>query len=148
VAVVAVVAEVAVVAFPDKLAVMVPALKLPDASLFTIVETVFALVAALARFAPDATFAAVTPPTVETTVADWVPVTSPAREPEKFVEVVAVVAFPDKVAVMVPAEKLPEASLRTIAEAVFKFVAAFASTEPEATLAAVCPPTEDTTVAD
>jgi hypothetical protein len=61
---------VEVVAFPDKLAVMVPAEKLPDASLLTIVEAVLALVAALAKFAPEATFAAVTPPTVETTVAD------------------------------------------------------------------------------
>jgi hypothetical protein len=52
------------------LAVTVPAEKSPDASLLTIVEAVLALVAALARLAPEATFAAVTPPTVETTVAD------------------------------------------------------------------------------
>jgi hypothetical protein len=84
-------------------------------------------------------------------------VTSPEREPVKLVAVVAVVAevadvavvaFPDKFAVMVPALKFPDASLFTIADAVFRFVAAFASTEPEATLAAVCPPTEDTTVDD
>jgi hypothetical protein len=68
--VVALVAVVAVVAFPDKLAVMVPALKLPDASLLTIVDAVLRFVEALARFAPEATFEAVTPPTVETTVAD------------------------------------------------------------------------------
>jgi hypothetical protein len=105
-------------------------------------------VAALARFAPEATFAAVTPPTVATTVADWVPVTFPEREPEKLVEVVAVVAFPDRVAVMVPAEKLPDASLRTIVEAVLAEVAALARVTPAATLAAVCPPTEDTVVDD
>jgi hypothetical protein len=61
---------VEVVAFPDKLAVMVPAAKLPEASLLTIVEAVFRFVEALARFAPEATFAAETPPTVETTVVD------------------------------------------------------------------------------
>jgi hypothetical protein len=61
---------VEVVAFPDKLAMMVPAEKLPDASLLTIVEAVLRFVDALARFAPEAIFAAVTPPTVETTVAD------------------------------------------------------------------------------
>jgi hypothetical protein len=46
VALVAVVAVVADVAFPERLAVIVPAEKLPDASRFTIVEPVFALVAA------------------------------------------------------------------------------------------------------
>jgi hypothetical protein len=45
VAVVALVAEVAVEALPLNVAVIVPALKLPDASRETIVETVFALVA-------------------------------------------------------------------------------------------------------
>jgi hypothetical protein len=48
VAVVAVVADVALVAvdaFPLNVAVIVPALKLPEASLATIVEAVFALVA-------------------------------------------------------------------------------------------------------
>ena len=44
-AVVAVVAEVAVEAFPLNVAVIVPALKLPEASLATIVEAVFAFVA-------------------------------------------------------------------------------------------------------
>ena len=45
VAVVAVVAVVADVALPDRLAVMVPALKLPDASRATMVDAVFKLVA-------------------------------------------------------------------------------------------------------
>ena len=40
------------------------------------------------------------------------------------VAVVAVVALPLNVAVIVPAEKLPEPSLRTIAFAVFEAVAA------------------------
>ena len=42
---VAEVAEVAVEALPDNVAVIVPALKLPDASLETMVEAVFAFVA-------------------------------------------------------------------------------------------------------
>lgn len=46
---VAVVAEVAVEALPDRLAVMVPALKLPEASRATIAEAVFALVAVVAE---------------------------------------------------------------------------------------------------
>jgi hypothetical protein len=45
VAVVAVVADVAVEALPDNVAVIVPALKLPEASRATIVEAVFRLVA-------------------------------------------------------------------------------------------------------
>jgi hypothetical protein len=64
-------------------------------------------------------------------------VTSPDSEPEKLVEVVEVVAFPERFAVMVPAEKLPEASLFTIVEAVLRFVAEFAAITPDATLAAV-----------
>ncbi len=59
VAVVAVVADVAVVALPDKFAVIVPAIKLPEPSRFTRAFGVFALVAALARTEPAATFAAV-----------------------------------------------------------------------------------------
>ena len=42
-------AVVAVVAFPDRLAVMVPALKLPEASRATMAEAVFALVAVVAE---------------------------------------------------------------------------------------------------
>ena len=48
---------------------------------------------------------------------------------------------------MVPAEKLPDASRFTIVLTVLRFVAALASTVAAATLAAVCPPTELTTVA-
>lgn len=46
---VAVVAEVAVEALPDRLAVMVPALKLPEASRATMAFAVFALVAVVAE---------------------------------------------------------------------------------------------------
>ena len=44
------VAEVAVEALPDRLAVMVPALKFPEASRATMAEAVFALVAVVAEF--------------------------------------------------------------------------------------------------
>ena len=59
-----------------------PAVKLPEASRLTIAEAVFASVAAFARLAPDATFAAETPPTDEIVAAtDPVPLadTSPVR---------------------------------------------------------------------
>ena len=111
-----------------------------------------ALVAALAALAPPATFAADCPPTLETTVAACVPVTSPASEPEKLladaavVALVAEVALPDKLAVIVPAEKLPEASRFTSALGVFALVAALAALAAPATLAADCPPTLETTV--
>lgn len=59
---------VAVVALPVKFAVIVVAMKLPLASRLTIEPKVLAAVAALARFAPDATFAAVTPLTLATVV--------------------------------------------------------------------------------
>ena len=58
--------------------------------------------------------------------------TAPATPPAKLVAVVAEVAevaveaFPDKLAVIVPAEKFPEASRATIAEAVFALVAVVA----------------------
>src|SRR5215213_9551415 len=117
----AVVAVVAVEALPLSVAVMVPAKKLPEASRLTMAPAVFASAAALAAFAPEATLAALAPPTEETTVADCVPVTSPARLPLKFVALVAVVAveaLPLSVAVMTPAEKLPLASRLTIAPTV------------------------------
>lgn len=133
------------VALPIKFAVIVPAAKLPEASLLTIADAVFRLVAELAEVAPLATFAALTPPTEATTVADCVPVTSPDRDPEKLV---VEVAFPIKFAVMVPAEKFPDASLFTIVETVLEGVAAFAEFAPDATEDAPTPPTEDTTVAD
>src|SRR5687767_15506190 len=67
---------VADVALPFSPAVMVPALKLPEESRGR---------AALATFVDKA---------LETSVALCVPVTSPARLPEKFVADVAVVALP------------------------------------------------------
>src|SRR5208283_1382118 len=63
--------------------VMLPAEKFPLPSRLTMALAVLALVAALAAFAPKATFAAPTPPTVLTTVALSVPVTSPFRVPLK-----------------------------------------------------------------
>jgi len=129
---IAVVAVVAVVALPLKLAVIVPALKLPDASRLTIVLAVLLLVAAFARTVAEATFAAVCPPTVETTVAPCVPVTSPVNDPVKLVLVVAVVAvvavaaLPFNAAVIIPAAKLPDASRDTIAFAVLLLVAVVA----------------------
>ena len=98
----------------------------PDALRLTIALAVFALVAALARTVAAATLAAVCPPTKLTTVALCVPVTSPLKEPEKLVAVVAVVALPFKFAVIVPAEKLPDASRVTIAFAVLALVAVVA----------------------
>lgn len=76
------------------------------------------------------------PPTWETTVEDWVPVTSPEREPEKLAEEEEVVAFPERFAVIRLAEKFPEASLRTTVEARLEAVEALASTTPDATLEA------------
>lgn len=93
VAAVALVAVVALVALPARLAVIVPAVKFPLASRFTMVLAVFAFVAALARFAPAATFAAVTPPTgAATTVAPCVRVTFPASEPVKLAGAAAHIA--------------------------------------------------------
>ena len=103
-----------------------PAAKLPDASRLTIVLAVFRLVAALANTVAAATFAADCPPTKLTTVAPCVPVTSPSNEPEKLVAVVAVVALPLKLAVIVEAEKFPDASRATIALTVFALVAVVA----------------------
>lgn len=57
------------------------------------------------------------------------------------------VTLPIKAAVIVPAEKLPEASRLTIVLAVLALVAALAATVAVATLAAVWPPTVLTTVA-
>ena len=68
------------------------------------------------------------------------PVALPVRLPVTF-PVTLPVTLPVSAAVMVPALKLPDPSRRTIALAVFAFVAAFASTAPAATFAAVCPPT-------
>lgn len=119
-------------AAPVKEAVIVLAEKLPEPSRRTMVPPVLRLVAAFAAVVAEATLAADWPPTVLTTVAPCVPVTSPAKEPLKFVAVVAVVAvvadvaLPDKFAVIVFAEKLPEASRATMALAVFALVAVVA----------------------
>src|SRR5262249_32631061 len=87
----------------EPLALMVPAEKFPLASRLTSVFGVLALVAALAALAPLATAAAVCPPTLPTTVADWLPVTSPASAPEKLV---AVLAEPEILMAAVPAARL------------------------------------------
>ena len=69
--------------FPVKLAETVPALKFPEPSLLTIVLTVLALVAALARSWAVLILAAVEPPTDATVAAELPPVpvavTSPVR---------------------------------------------------------------------
>ena len=113
------------VALPLSVAVIVPALKLPEASRATMVEPVFAFVAF------DAT--------VNVELPDWlaVKVAEPDRPvPETaidnvplltFAAVVAVVALPLSAAVMVPALKLPDASRATIAEAVLAAVAVVAA---------------------
>ena len=51
------------------------------------------------------------------------------------------------VAVMVPAEKLPEASRETMLSGVFALAAPLAAMAPLATAEADCPPTVETTVA-
>ena len=94
-----VVALEAVEALPLRVAVIVPAEKLPEASRRTIVEAVLAVAAVIV-----ALFAWLV--IVPAVVAD-----------------VAVEALPDNVAVIVPALKLPEASRATMADAVFKLVA-------------------------
>jgi len=165
------------VTFPVSAAVIVPALKFPDASRFTMAFTVSAFVAALARTAPAAIVAAVCPPTRLTVVANSVPITSPTNDPVKLVAVVADVAdvaevalvalpkrlpvtfpvtFPVKLPVTLPvsaavivfALKLPDPSRFTMAFTVSAFVAALASNAPEAIFAAVWPPTALTTVAN
>jgi hypothetical protein len=100
-----------------------PAAKLPVPSRLTTAFGVSRFVALFASTVAAATFAAVCPPTKLTTVAFCVPVTSPLNEPVKLAElaaVVAVVAFPDKFAVIVPAEKLPDASRTTISFAILE----------------------------
>ena len=92
-------AVVAVVALPASEAVMVPALKLPDPSRNTIWLAVFVLVAVIVA------------------LLAWL-VMDPA-----VVADVAVLAFPLSVAVIVPAEKLPEPSRSTIWLAVLLLVA-------------------------
>ena len=116
-------------------AVIVPALKLPEASLATIADAVLALVAVVAlldtfpavdivanlvsAIPADALMSAstITPAAIEVVLPT--DVTSPAR----FALVVTLDAVPVKLAVIVPALKLPEASLATIVDAVLALVA-------------------------
>ena len=112
-------------AVPVNAAVIVPALKLPEASRATMVLAVLAFVAF------DVT--------VNVAAVDWlaVNVCEPDRPvPDTFIvsvplltlaAVVAVVALPLKVAVIVPALKLPEASRATSVETVLADVALVAS---------------------
>jgi hypothetical protein len=134
------------VELPLKLAVIVPAEKLPLPSLFTITPELFAEVALLAAIVAAFTDVAVDPPTFDTTVAACVPITSPDNEPLKFVAVVAVVAFPDKLAVIVPAEKLPVPSRLTIVPDEFDAVELLARITPAFTEDAEDPPTVFTVV--
>jgi len=149
--------SLASVVLPSMVIILVA--KLPELSRLTIVFARSAAVAALAAVAPAAIVAAETPLTDNTTVALWVPVTSPARLPLKFVAVTALVALvavpvrlpttlpvklpttlpvklPITLAVIMPAAKLPEASRRTMVLAVSVDVAALARTVAAATLVA------------
>lgn len=129
----AVVAVVAVVALPLNVAVIVPAAKLPEASRATTLEAVFVVVASTAavtaaeplndvpvKYEPSVSvlvvFAVIVMlalplndvPLIVRAVCNVVAVAAlPVVELE-------VVALPDNVAVIVPAEKLPEASRNTI----------------------------------
>jgi len=164
VAVVADVADVAVEAFPFKDAVIVPALKLPEASRATTLEAVFADVASTVhvcaaeplyavpvRYVPAVKLFKLEPSgTPEIVPADhenaepfqfrtWLlalgavanaVVPEPdwyaiwlAAPPARFVAVVALVAEPLNVAVIVPAEKLPDESRATTLDAVLAEVA-------------------------
>ena len=135
----AVVADVAVEALPDNVAVIVPALKLPEASRATIAEPVLAFVAL--------------DDTVNVALPAWlaVKVCEPDKPvPDTFIvnvplftlaAVVAVLALPFKAAVIVPALKLPDASRRTMVEAVLAVAAVIV-----ALLA--CPVTEPAVVAN
>ena len=115
------VALVAVEALPLKVAVIVPAEKLPDESRATMALAVLvldAVVFALGRM-PE------TSDVARSTAFEVEPV------PTRLVALVAVEALPLKVAVIVPAEKLPDESRATIALAVLALAAVvwlFAST--------------------
>src|SRR5713101_3453512 len=86
-------------------------------TLLPLTSTIFASVTApLASFGPVTALAAIA-------VALCVPVTSPLRLPLKFVVLLAVEALPLRLAVIVPAEKLPEPSRLTRALLVLAAVA-------------------------
>jgi hypothetical protein len=104
------------VTLPTKEAVIVPAVKLPVPSLITSVPGVLIEAALPTSTVAAAIAEAVCPPTWPTTVVLWLPVTSPAKLPVKLivvVELVDVEALPFKLAVIVPAAKLPAESLST-----------------------------------
>ena len=123
-------------ALPVKLAVIVPALKLPLASRATIAFTVFAFVAVVAELLTllavlivDKFVSAIEPANIAfVTFAAPIVVALPTdvTSPVKFALVVTFDAVPVKVAVIVPAAKLPLPSLATIVETVFTFVAVVA----------------------
>lgn len=140
--------EFALVAFPTRAAVTTLASKFPSESLATILLGWRSLEASLAACAPEATDAALDPPTEETTVADCVPVTSPERGPENPTAALALVAFPLRLADTTLAEKFPRESLATMRFAKLAAVAEFAAVAPEATEVAATPPTAPTDVAD
>ena len=120
---------------------MLVVLKLPDALRATIVDAVLASVAVVAELltlpavamvaslvstiAADALMSALTIAPVAIDVALPTEVMSPVRL-ALVVTVVAVLALPFNVAVIVPAEKLPDPSRATMADKVFKFVAVVA----------------------
>lgn len=107
---------VAVEEFPVNAAVTVPAEKLPEPSLRTIVELVFEAVAVVDAFVIEAQ---VRFPLAAIVVA----YVSEAQSEGLAANAVAVEEFPVRVAVTVPAEKFPDPSLRTIVELVFDAVA-------------------------
>src|SRR5437868_2458017 len=111
-----------------RLAVIVPALKLPESSRLTMVFGMLLLVASCAATAPEAMVAADCPPTELTTVAFCVPVTSPASDPVKLIAeeidpVMLPVTLPIRFAVIVPALKFPAEFRATIVEEVLELVA-------------------------
>jgi hypothetical protein len=132
------------VTLPMRAADTVPAEKLPEASLATMAEAVFKLVAVVAELLTFpaveivANFVSTMPALADTlelstepgamTVADCVPVTSPLREPVKEAAEPDTfpVTFPVSAAVTVLAVKFPEASRATMAEAVLEAVAVVA----------------------
>ena len=87
---------------PVRLAETVLAEKLPEASRITMRLGVLVLVALLAAATPSEMLAEVWPPTVETTVAPWVPMTSPASRPVKPEDVPLM--LPIRLPVMLPPE--------------------------------------------
>ena len=96
----------AVVAVPDNVAVIVPAVKLPEASRATIADPVFAAVALEV--------------TVNVAAAELLNVVDPDNPVPEVLRVNVFAKLPlNVVAVIVPALKLPDASRATIVDAVF-----------------------------